>query len=253
MDHLGAAIGPVLATLFLLAWPGQLRLLFLLTLIPGLIVVGLVSLGVRENRSKVRFVERPQLSRMPLGRGFRFYLFTVVLYTLGNSSDAFLLVRASEVGVPAALLPILWSAFHIVKSSANLLAGKLADRFGPRVMVVTGWAIYAVIYFAFAAAYTAWQVWIIFLSYGFVFSLSEPAQKSLVARLAPGGQRGLAFGWFHLAVGVAALPSSLICGWLYERFGAFTAFGWGAALAAIAALLLLCLPRNLEPQLADTT
>ena len=161
------------------------------------------------------------------------------MFTLGNSSDAFLLVRAGELGVPAAFLPLLWCAFHIVKSGANLLAGRVADNVGPRPVLLTGWVFYAVIYLAFALATNAWQVWAIFLAYGFVYSLTEPASKSLVTRLTAAGQKGLAFGWFNFAIGVAALPASLIFGWLYERYGSLIAFGWGAALAAGAALLLL--------------
>jgi len=239
MDHLGAAIGPVLATLFLLIWPGRLRLLFLLTLIPGLIAVGLLYLGLRETTTAKPTAEKLRLSLKPFDWSFRLYLIALTLFTLGNSSDAFLLVRAGELGVPAAFLPLLWCAFHIVKSGANLLAGRVADRVGPRPVLLTGWAVYAAIYVAFALAMNAWQVWAIFLAYGFVYSLTEPASKSLVTRLTAAGQKGLAFGWFNFAIGVAALPASLIFGWLYERFGSLIAFGWGAALAAGAALLLL--------------
>jgi MFS family permease len=106
-------------------------------------------------------------------------------------------------------------------------------------VLVAGWALYGVAYAAFAFAANAWQVWVIFLAYGFVYSLTEPAGKALVAVLAPGERKGLAFGWFNFAVGIGALPSSLIFGALYERFGGLVAFGWGAVLAAIAAAVLL--------------
>ncbi|HMC09900.1 MAG TPA: MFS transporter [Pirellulaceae bacterium] len=244
MDHLGAAIGPVLATLFLLAWPGRLRLLFLLTLIPGLIVVGLLVLGLREVRAAKPTAEAPHLTLKPFGREFRVYLLALILFTLGNSSDAFLLVRAGELGVKPALLPLLWCAFHIVKSGANLLAGRVSDAIGPRPVLVAGWALYAVVYAAFALAANAWQVWVIFLAYGFIYSLTEPAGKAMVTVLAGGERKGLAFGWFNFAVGIAALPSSLIFGWLYERFGPLIAFGWGALLAAAAAVLLMAIRVN---------
>jgi MFS family permease len=238
MDHLGAAIGPILATLFLLAWPGRIRMLFLLTLIPGLVVVAVLIFGLKEAPTPKPPTRQPRLSLAPFGWSFRLYLLAVVLFTLGNSSDAFLLVRAGELGVPTALLPLLWCAFHIVKSGANLLAGRVADYVGPRPVLLAGWLGYGVVYGAFAVATRPWEAWIIFLSYGFIYSLTEPAAKALVARLVPGERKGLAFGWFNFAVGIAALPSSFIFGLLYERLGSLTAFGWGSAMAVAASFLL---------------
>jgi MFS family permease len=135
-------------------------------------------------------------------------LFAQTLFTLGNSSDAFLLVRAGELGVPKAFLPLLWCAFHIVKSGANLIAGQAVDRIGPKPLLLAGWLAYALVYLAFALATNAWQVCVIFLSYGFVFSLTEPAGKALVTVLATADSKGLAFGWFNFAIGVTALPSA---------------------------------------------
>lgn len=239
MDHLGAAIGPVLATVFLLVWPEQLRALFLLTIIPGLVVVVLLLIGLREQPIKKPPEPMLRLKIEPLNRNFRIYLLSLVVFTLGNSSDAFLLVRAGELGVPTAMLPLLWCAFHFVKSGGSLLAGKAVDKFGPRPLILMGWLIYAIIYIAFALIEMAWQVWAVFLVYGLFYALTEPAEKTLVTLLVGAERRGLAFGWFNFAVGIAALPSSLIFGWLYEQHGAFVAFGWGAGLSALAAVLLL--------------
>jgi MFS family permease len=254
MDHLGAAIGPILAAVFLLAWPEQLRMLFLLTLIPGLAVVGLLVFGLRDKPIEKPPEERLRLTFKPFDRNFRVYLLALVVFTLGNSSDAFLLVRAGELGVPTALLPLLWCAFHFVKSGGNLLAGRAVDKFGPRPLILTGWLIYACIYIAFALIETAWQVWIVFLAYGLFYALTEPAEKTLVAKLAGAERKGLAFGWFNFAIGIASLPSSLIFGWLYEQHGPLVAFGWGAGLSALAALLLLCVtatPVNSEDDISS--
>lgn len=240
MDHLGAAIGPVLATLFLLAWPTQLRTLFLITAVPGLCVVGLLMYGLREKPSVPMSTSASalNLTSPPLQRNFRLYLLALVVFTLGNSSDAFLLVRAAELGVGTAYLPLLWSAFHVVKSCGNLLAGRLADAVGSRPLIFAGWAIYAAIYIALAVITTAWQVWAVFLLYGLFYAMTEPAEKKLVAELVHDDQKGLAFGWFNFAIGIAAMPSSILFGWLYEHLGASVAFGYGAALAAIAMALL---------------
>jgi MFS family permease len=242
MDHLGAAIGPLLASAFLLVWPSQLRALFLLTLIPGLVVVCVALLGLQEQPAITK-KNAPQLKLAPLDARFRWFLVALVVFTLGNASDAFLLVRAGELGVPVAWLPILWCVFHIVKSSGNAVAGRVTDRIGSRPMLLAGWVVYAAVYLAFAFATTAWHVWALFLTYGVFFALTEPAERKMAAALAGEEKKGLAFGWFNFALGVAALPSSLIFGWIYEAYGAVAAFGWGAALAMLAAGMLTLVSR----------
>jgi MFS family permease len=239
MDHLGAAIGPLLATLFLLAWPDALRPLFLLTVIHGVVLLGLLFLALREAPIETAAKEPPRLTLAPFGRDFRVYLVALVLFTLGNSSDAFLLVRAGELGVPTALLPMLWCVFHVVKSGGNLLAGRAVDRIGPKGLIFGGWLLYAAVYLAFGVANAAWQVWALFLVYAVFYALTEPSEKTLVAEIAGSKNKGVAFGWYNFAIGIAALPSSLLFGWIYERFGSFAAFGWGASLSLAAAALLL--------------
>lgn len=239
MDHLGAALGPLVAMAFLLIWPDHLRTLFFLTLIPGLAVAALVIFGLKEAGGGDGEKQPLRLTLSPFDGNFRLYLATLVVFTLGNSSDAFLLVRADELGVPTAYLPLLWFAFHVVKGVGNYWSGPVVDRIGPRPLILAGWAVYAVIYFAFAWITTAWQMWIVFLSYGVFYALTEPAEKTFVAQLVGKEARGLAFGWFNFAIGVAALPSSLLFGWLYGRFGPMAAFGCGAALAGLAAVMLL--------------
>lgn len=242
MDHLGAALGPVLAAVFLWCWPGQLRWLFLLTLAPGVVIVPLLLFGLRETAVGERAAVRPRWSLAPFDRRFRLYLAAVLVFSLGNSSDAFLLVRAGELGVATPLLPLLWCAFHIVKSAGNLVAGRSVNRLGPQAMIVAGWCLYALVYVLFALATAAWQAWALFLGYAFFYAVTEPAEKTLVANLVGDEHRGLAYGWFNFAIGLATLPSSLLFGALYQRFGAFGAFGCGAALALAATAILLTVP-----------
>ncbi|MFO1019357.1 MAG: MFS transporter [Planctomycetales bacterium] len=160
------------------------------------------------------------------------------MFTLGNSSDAFLLVRAGELGVPTYLLPMLWFAFHVVKSAGNFWMGGLVDRIGPRIPLFAGWFLYAGVYLAFAFATAAWHVWALFFCYALFYALTEPAEKTFVTLLVGAEQKGLAFGWFNFAIGVAALPSSIIFGALYQRYGSLAAFGWGGAMCLLAAMLL---------------
>ena len=247
MDHLGAAIGPVLATAFLWMWPNQLRLMFLLTLFPGLIVVLILFWGLKETPShadseanvEADLDKRFKFSLRPFGRDFRIFLIALVVFSLGNSSDAFLLVRAGELGVATVHLPLLWFGFHVVKSIGNILFGHLVDKVGTHLPLGVGWLIYAAIYVAFAFATAAWQAWTFFLLYGLYYAVTEPAEKTMIANLVGSDKKGLAFGWYNLAMGIAALPASLLFGWLYQDFGPLVAFGWGASLSILAAGLLL--------------
>ncbi|MBU6388039.1 MAG: MFS transporter [Planctomycetes bacterium] len=244
MDHLGAAVGPLLAAAFLWFYPGELRSLFLLAAIPGVVVLLLIIFGLRE-RDVVAKLDTAQPTKreqlVPLNRfdsRFRWYLLSLLLFTLGNSSDTFLLVRAGELGVPLYMLPVLWCAFHVVKSGANIYAGRLSDRIGAKRPIVVGWLAYAAIYVAFGFATSAWQAWALFLAYGFFYAVTEPAEKKLVVQLVGEHRRGLGFGWYHFTLGVAALPASLLFGWLYQTYGAPVAFTTGALLSVTASMVL---------------
>jgi MFS family permease len=253
MDHLGAAVGPLLAAAFLWLYPGELRSLFLLAAIPGVLVLLLLVFGLHEQevltiQADSEVAKREQL--VPLARfepRFRWYLFSLLLFTLGNSSDAFLLVRAGELGVPVYLLPVLWCTFHVIKSVANLYAGRLSDRIGAKTPILIGWLAYAAIYLGFGVASEAWQAWGLFLAYGFFYAITEPAEKKLVIQFVGETRRGWGFGWYHFTLGIAALPASLIFGWLYQTYGSLTAFGLGALLAVAAALLLWSIVPGFPP------
>jgi MFS family permease len=238
MDHLGAALGPLLAAGFLWVWPGEMRTLFLLSVVPGLVVLALVVFALREPPAAVPAKESLSLTLQPFDRNFRLYLLALLVFTLGNSSDAFLLVRAAELGVPTWALPLLWCAFHVAKSAGNLFLGHAADRFGSRRFILLGWFLYAVVYVGFGLATEAWEAWGLFLVYALFYGLTEPAEKALVVDLAGAERKGLAYGWYNFAVGIATLPASLLFGALYQTFGPLAAFGCGAGLALAAAALL---------------
>src|SRR5262249_53387126 len=161
----------LLAASFLWLWPGHLRALFLVTILPGLSVVVLLIFGLRETPTSKPPQERLRLTLQPFDRNFRLYLLALVVFTLGNSSDAFLLGRAIDLVVPATSLPLLWCAFHSVKSSSNLLLGRAVDRLGPRPFIFLGWFVYAGVYLAFALATTDWEAWAFFLIYALVYGL----------------------------------------------------------------------------------
>ncbi len=249
MDHVGAAIGPLLATAFLWMWPGQLRVLFGLSVIPGLALLALLWFHLRETGSPNPSAnqERLRLTLTPFDSRFRGFLAALILFTLGNSSDAFLLVRAGELGVPTVLLPVLWCVFHIAKSVGNWCLGGWVDRHGPRRMIVLGWFWYAVVYLLFAVATEVWHAWALFLLYAVFYALTEPAEKTFVANLVGPDRRGLAFGWFNFAIGIATLPASVLFGYLYDSGGSLTAFGTGAGLSLAASVVLMWTTRARPP------
>ena len=170
--------------------------------------------------------------------GSRFWavLGVILPFTLGNSTDAFLLLRAQQLGVPIALAPILWAFLHVVKSVSSTPGGTLSDRIGRKPLLVAGWLLYAVVYFAFGRASAEWHAWALFGVYGIFFGLTEGTERALVTDIVPAARRGTAFGWYNLTIGLGALPASILFGVLWDRLGSRVAFDFGAALALAAAL-----------------
>ena len=246
-DNAGALLGPLIAFAFL-KWAGlSLRTVFWLSAIPGAIAVAVAVAGVREAERHTAVGKKTDLGT---GLGGRFWALLVVIFifTLGNSTDAFLLLRARQLGVPIALAPILWALLNGVKSISNVPGGALSDRIGRRPTLIAGWAVYALVYFLFAHATHAWQAWALFAGYGVFFGLTEGTELAMIADFAPALRRGSAYGWYYLAIGIGALPASLMFGALWDRFGAPFAFTVGAALALAAAVgLLLVGQQQREP------
>jgi MFS family permease len=243
MDHTGAIVGPLIATVFLYFLPGRYRTLFLLTAIPGALAVAMLfrveEPDVDVPNAGAQGDMRPRLEPLPA----RLYvvLGIIMLFSLGNSADAFLLLRLTDALGSSTYIPLLWSALHVVKASLSTWGGGLSDRIGRKRVIVIGWMIYAVVYLGFATATNASTFVTWFLVYGIYFALAEGAEKALVADLTPAGRQGTAFGYYNAALGFGTLIASVGFGFLYDRFGASTAFTVGAALAGVAAVLLLLL------------
>jgi MFS family permease len=237
-DHAGAVVGPLIA-FALLRWSSvDLRHVFLWTAVPGALAVAVLLFGVRETP---RTAPEPKAGggldlKVPLGRRFWAFLAVLFVFTLGNSTDAFLLLRAAGLGVAPALIPILWALLHVVKSASSTPGGILSDRIGRKPLLVAGWLVYAAVYLALGQAREQWHAWALFAVYGIYFGLTEGVEKALVADLVPADRRGAAFGWYNLALGLGALPASLIFGLLWDKAGPATAFGFGAAMALAAAI-----------------
>lgn len=253
MDHAGAVGGPLVAGALLLVPGFTLRNVFLLAAIPAAIAVVVLALGVRETESKVPLTQDQDKVFHPirdwnlLGSEFRLFLIALIFFTLGNSTDAFLLVRLSQAGVSASWIAVLWSLHHVVKMVANYYGGRLSDRRGRKLAIVSGWLFYGFIYLAFAFVESPQPLIAVFLLYGLYFGLVEPSERALVADLVPASFRGTAFGFFHFIVGIAALPASILFGFLWQHLGVSVAFLTGAGLAILASCVLLFVPQPKKP------
>lgn len=240
MDHAGALVGPLIAT-GLLAWfVTGVRQVFWLAALPGLAAVLLIVWKVREVEKPSRPSGQVRLAFIPAGP-LRRYLAVLFLFTLGNSSDAFLLLKAGHLGVPAFRIPLLWAFFHLVKMLSSMPFGSLSDRVGRRGVILAGWAVYALSYLGYGLAVNEMQIWLLFALYGLYYGLTEGVEKAFLADLADPSLRGAVFGWYNFAVGAGALPASLLFGAVWQRWGGVAPFLVGASLAALAALLLLWL------------
>ena len=250
MDHAGAIVGPLVATVILFFAPEEYRLLFGLTVIPGAIAVALLFF-VDEDAAPADMRTTPNLqlpTPEPKAAGLPgrvvALLGVLLVFGLGNSADAFLLLRLSDALGGVTYVPLLWAGIHVVKASLSTWGGGLSDRFGRKRMIIAGWIVYALVYFGFAMSTSAPVFIGWFLFYGVYFALAEGAEKALVADLTPAERRGAAFGWYNATTGIGALVASILFGYLYDRYGAPAAFITGAALAGVAAVLLLLIPTD---------
>jgi MFS family permease len=260
MDHVGAIAGALLSAWLFNLFAGNYPTIFWAAAIPGLGSLLILIFAVRDERHGHTGVGRhgdfagtsprlpvavsPRLSLSLFDNNFKRYLAVLLLFTLGNSSDAFLLLRARQNGVSVGVIPLLWAALHVCKMVSSVIGGGLSDRFGRKRLIVSGWLVYAAIYFGFAFATTRLETWGLFLTYGVYFGLTEGVEKALVADLVRPAFRGTAFGLYNLIIGIGALPASLITGWLWDRFGAAPALTVGAGLSLLASALLVIAVRE---------
>lgn len=249
-DHLGAVLGPLIAFALLYLWaenPSQptandYSKIFLFAAIPASISLFVIAFAVREEKHKIDDeinITPIKLSLNAFDGNFKKFLLVIALFTLSNSTDAFLLLRAEQAGIATYILPLLWVFLHISKVIFSLIGGDLSDKFGRKRLIFAGWILYAFVYAGFAFVNEAWQIWVLFFIYGAYFGLTEGVEKALVADLVEPEKRGTAYGFYNLAFGITVFPASLIFGALWTNFNAQTAFLISAAISICAAILLL--------------
>ena len=255
MDHSGAVIGPLIGYGLVLLFAadrnsptaGDFQKIFLLASIPALAAVLVVAFFVRESPKpkKAAAVIDPvkvppiRLSLRGFDGNFKRFLLIIALFTLSNSSDFFLILRARDAGVSVVSIPLLWAGLHVTKVLSSIFGGDLSDRLGRKRLIVSGWILYAAVYGGFAFVSNAASAWVLFLIYGIYFGLAEGAEKALVADLVRPEQRGTAYGLYNLAFGITVFPASLLMGAVWEWRGPQTAFLLSAVLGASAAVLLM--------------
>jgi MFS family permease len=248
-DHLGAVVGPVVAFLLLTYIAAdsstptarEYQQVFLFASIPVVIGLFVIVFFVREKKKPVSEHDAVpfKFSLGAFDSNFKRFLVVISLFTLSNSTDAFLLLRAEQTGVAPAMLPLLWMVLHFSKVFSSIIGGDISDKIGRKTLILTGWVIYALVYAGFAFADSAWHAWTLFIIYGFYFGLTEGVEKALVADLVTDEKRGTAFGLYNLAFGITVFPASLIFGFVWSKFGAAPAFLMSAVISIIASACLL--------------
>lgn len=245
MDHGGAVLGPLIATA-LLARGWTIRHVFIASLLPGLLaVVSVLIVREAEPPSAAPAARARAAIDVKLPTRLRQYLGILTLFALGNSSDAFLLLRSRDLGVDTAALPLLWTCFHVVKVVSTYFFGGLSDRMSRARLLTFGWLTYAVTYLLFARATLAWHAWALFGVYGIYYGLTEPVERALVKELAPMEAQGRAYGYYNLVSGLTAIPAGLLTGYLWQELSPAWALQVGAGLAGVALVLLLTWSRGM--------
>jgi MFS family permease len=242
MDTMGAVAGPGLAYLLLQAYTDDYRRVFWLSMIPGIIAVLIIIWCIKEKKNPSADKQKPpRLSLRDFDWRVKFFILIAALFALGNSSDAFLILRAQQLGISAVMIPVVYLSFNLIYSLCGIPAGIAADRFGMKRIILAGFILFAALYYGFAVVTTASGVWALFALYGIFMGLTEGIQKAYLATIIPSAMKATDFGVFATAVGLAQLPASLIAGLLWDRLSPSATFYFGAATASLAAMLFAAL------------
>jgi MFS family permease len=265
LDKAGAVLGLLIAAL--VVWLAQkntldlsrstFQTIVLISLVPAFLAVLTLALGAKDVAVKGQRAA-PKFSLKSMGKPFSIFLVIVSIFTLGNSADSFLVLRAQNLGTSVTGILVMLAIYNLVATLVATPAGSLSDRIGRRRLIIGGWLVYAIIYFGFALAQSSWQVWVLYATYGLYYGLAFGSANAMVADLVPENLRGTAFGTYNAVIGLLAFPSSFIAGVLWQGLGKWTGFGpsapffFGGAMASIAALLMIFwMPKQPKEQLSS--
>ncbi|MCG2722276.1 MAG: MFS transporter [Thermodesulfovibrionales bacterium] len=240
MDTMGAVVGPALAFFLLGMFSNNYRWVFWLSMIPGAIAVLLIIFFITEKKKiPLSYSEGPKLTLKHFDWRFKFFVVIAALFAIGNSSDVFLILRAQQLGVPIAMIPVVYLFFNLVYSLSSIPAGIAADRFGKKRIIRLGFILFAVLYYGFGIAKDATTIWVLFCFYGLFMGLTEGIQKAFLATIIPQDFKATAFGVYNTAVGLAMFPASLIGGLLWDQVSPAATFYFGSITAGLSAILFV--------------
>ena len=240
MDTIGAIGGPLIAIGLMAIFASNYRLIFLISFIPALIGVFILQFFVQEVRPAVP-IEKIKIKWDGFGRQFNVFLLVSLVFSLGNSSDVFLILRSKDLGMSAMLVVLAYVVYNIFYALFSYPAGVMADRFGFRKVLLAGFFIYSLVYAGFGLNTSSHYVWLLFAVYGFYIAFTEGVSKAYISNIAPKEKVGTAIGLYYTVTGVAVLFASLIAGWFWSSFGAAYAFYFGSIAALLACGLFVIL------------
>ncbi len=242
MDTMGAVVGPALALILLQLNRNNYQMVFWLSMIPGAIAVVIIVAFIKEKkRSAVASGVSPRFTLKHFDAKVRFFILIVALFALGNSSDAFLILRAEQLGIRPVMIPAVYLLFNLIYSLSAIPAGMAADRYGKKRIILLGFILFAALYYGFAVAKSATVIWLLFSFYGVFMGLTEGIQKAFLSTLIPAEFKATAFGVYASAVGFATLPASLIGGMLWDWVSPAATFYFGAATAILSTIFFIVL------------
>ncbi len=243
MDNSGAIIGPLLAAGILLLYKSNYQMVFLIAIIPGILGMMSIIFFVKEAKAeKMKPIGRISLKDFP--KKYYAFLGIAFIFTMGNSTDALLLVKASDVGIEAAFIPIVYMIFNSVSVLFSVPAGILSDKIGRERLIIFGYLLYSAVYFGFGRTSSSTAIVMLFALYGLYSAAADGAQKALVADLIPRDKRGTGLGIYNCLIGMTLLPASIIAGLLYDNINNSVPFYYGSAMAFVAAMLMIIFYRK---------
>jgi MFS family permease len=238
MDNSGAIAGPLIAFLFLYLMPGNYRIIFMLAGLPAIIAIFVIIFGIREaKKEKHELINNFRFSDFP--SEYYIFLFIVFVFTLGNSTDALLMVKANDVGVKVAMIPLVYLVTNMISVLMSIPVGKLSDKIGKERILIAGYIIYAVVYYGFGVSSKIGAIVSLFALYGLYSAATDGIQKAFISDLTDANKKGTALGIYNALLGITLLPASLIAGILYDKVNSRVPFYFGAAMATLSAILMM--------------